>query len=126
MSSKSEVRLGEVAFEPFGVFEVKQLTRGTALDSIVAADWVKIAPGLTSQSHCHQKAETVLWIVEGHGTVTIDREDYQVKPGDRLAIGKGLYHRVRTNEEAITFLSVQVPPILDKEHGLLDLVPAKD
>ena len=119
----AEVRLPSVPSEEFGVFEVRQLTRGTALESITAADWVTIGSGKTSEIHRHNHAETVLWIVSGSGTVVVDGSDYPVEAGARIAIGKGVYHGVRTQGEALTFLSVQSPPILDKEEGTLDLEP---
>lgn len=117
------VRLPDVPTEPFGVFEVQQLTRGTALESVVAADWVRIAPGRTSEIHRHNHAETVLWIVEGSGTVIVAGDEYAVSSGARVAIGKGVFHGVRTGEQALTFLSVQSPPILDVEGGTVDLEP---
>ena len=114
-------RLPDVVTEPFDVFEVQQLTRGTSLESIVAADWVRIAPGKTSEVHRHHRAETVLLVVEGSGTVIVDGTDYPVSVGSRIAIGQGIYHGVRTTDQPLTFLSVQSPPILDHEAGTLDL-----
>ena len=46
-----------------------------------------------------------------------------VKAGDRLRIGKGVFHAVRTGESSLRFLSVQAPPILDVEAGTRDLEP---
>lgn len=119
--SATEARLSDVPTEPFGVFEVKQLTRGTALESVVAADWVRIGPGKTSEVHRHNHAETVLWIVEGSGTVIVDGTDYPVEAGSRIAIARGIYHGVRTDHDSLVFLSVQSPPILDTAEGTLDL-----
>ncbi len=122
-SSPTGVRLPDVPTEPFGVFEVQQLTRSTALESIVAADWVRIAAGKTSEIHRHNQAETILWIVEGSGTVVVADTEFAVEPGARIAIGKGVYHGVRTSGQSLTFLSVQCPPILNHETGTLDLEP---
>ena len=115
------MRLPDVPSETFGVFEVKQLTRGTLLESIVAGDWVTIAPGKTSEIHRHNHAETILWIVEGAGTIIVGDAEHPVEAGARIAIGKGIFHGVRTTDRALTFLSIQSPPILDKDHDTLDL-----
>lgn len=116
-----DARLPDVPAEPFGVFQVKQLTRGTALESVVAADWVTISPGKTSEIHRHNHAETVLWIVDGSGIVLVDGVEYPISAGSRIAIGKGVYHGVRTGDRPLIFLSVQAPPILNQESGTLDL-----
>jgi hypothetical protein len=55
--------------ERYDVFEVTQITRGTPLESVVAADLVSIAPGRASEVHRHNGAETVLLILDGSGTV---------------------------------------------------------
>jgi quercetin dioxygenase-like cupin family protein len=111
------------AAEMFDVFQVTQLTRGTPLEREVAADLVRIPAGSTSQVHRHNEAETVLYILEGSGVVRIGEADHPARRGDRLCIGKGVFHGVRTAGEAMTFLSVQSPPILDRDRGALDLEP---
>jgi quercetin dioxygenase-like cupin family protein len=109
--------------EAFGVFEVTQVTRGTALEHVVAVDLVTIAAGRTSEVHRHNRAETVLLILDGSGFVRVGEEVVPVAKGARLAIGKGVAHGVRTEDDSLTFLSVQSPPILDRERGKLDLEP---
>lgn len=121
MSTPEQAPLPDVPVEIYGVFEVMQLTRGSALESIVAADWVTIGPEKISEIHRHNQAETVLWIVEGSGIVVVEGVDHEVTKGARIAIGKGLFHGVRTRQYALTFLSIQSPPILNKEDGHLDL-----
>ena len=109
--------------EPFGVFGVTQVTRGTALAHVVAVDLVTVAPGQTSEVHRHNQAETVLLVLAGSGSVRVGDEEWAVAAGDRVRIGKGVYHGVRTGGGPLTFLSVQSPPILDRERGRLDLEP---
>lgn len=111
--------------ERFDVFEVTQITRGTPLESVVAADLVSIAPGQASEVHRHNEAETVLLILDGSGTVLVGESSLNVSKGARILIGKGVFHGVRTGGESLTFLSVQSPPILDKARGTLDLEPRK-
>lgn len=112
--------------ERFDVFEVTQITRGTPLESVVAADMVSVAPGQESQVHRHNEAETVLWILDGSGIVLVGESSLRVSKGARVLIGKGIFHGVRTEGESLTFLSVQSPPILDKATGTLDLEPQRD
>jgi quercetin dioxygenase-like cupin family protein len=105
------------------VFHVMQLTRGTELESIVGADYVRLDPEQTSKIHRHNRAETVLYILDGHGVVVVEDVDHNVVAGDRIRIRTGQYHGVRTGDSSLVFLSVQSPPILDKSTGVLDLEP---
>lgn len=105
------------------IFHVTQLTRDTELESRVGVDHVTVAPGQTSQIHRHNRAETVLYIVEGAGTVVIEDVDHAVTAGDRVRIRPGEFHGIRTGRESLTFISVQSPPILDQSTGTLDLEP---
>ena len=63
--------------ELYDVFYVTQLTRGTALENLVAVDRVRIYPNECSQTHRHNQAETVLFIEEGSGIITINNEKKQ-------------------------------------------------
>ena len=75
--------------------------------------------------HRHNMAETVLYFLDGAGEVLLgaDYEPVAVQAGDRLRIGKGVFHAVRTGPSNLRFLSVQAPPILDVEAGTRDLEP---
>jgi len=107
--------------EIYGVFNVKQLTRNTALESLVAVDDVMLETHTISEIHRHNNSETVLSILEGEGIVIVDEEEFKVSKGDRICIPKGAYHGVKTDTLSLRFISVQVPPILDESHGSLDL-----
>lgn len=109
--------------ERYDVFDVMQITRGTPLEAVVAADLVTVAPDQASEIHRHNDAETVLLILDGSGTVLVGESSVDVSKGARVLIGKGVFHGVRTGRESLTFLSVQSPPILDKTAGTLDLEP---
>jgi quercetin dioxygenase-like cupin family protein len=108
-----------------GVFHVTQVTRDTPLESIVGADLVTIDAHQESSMHRHNHAETVLYFTAGAGEVllTENRDVVEVVAGDRLLVGKGVYHSLRTRDAALSFLSVQSPPILDKSTGFRDLEP---
>lgn len=109
------------------VFHVTQLTRDTPLEDAVAADLVDMGPGERSGVHRHNLAETVLYFLSGRAQVTLDGEPHDVREGDRLRVGKGVFHGVNS-QTAVRFLSVQTPPILDKRTGRLDFErqPAAD
>ena len=119
----NQILATELPRERYDVFEVTQVTRGTPIEGVVAADLVTVAPGRTSQVHRHNEAETVLLILEGSGTILVGESSLPVSKGARVLIGKGVFHGVRTAGESLTFLSVQAPPILDKARGSLDLEP---
>ena len=55
--------------------------------------------------------------------LTADYEAVPVSAGDRVHIGKGVFHAVRTGDSSLRFLSVQSPPILDVAAGTRDLEP---
>lgn len=115
----------DLEVERHDVFDVMQLTRGTPLAALVAADLVDVEPGQESSMHRHNHCETVLYFLAGRGEVLLT-ESYEAVPvqaGDRVAFGKGVFHAVRTSDEPVRFLSVQSPPILDADAGTRDLEP---
>src|SRR4051812_761763 len=109
--------------EEFDVFQVTQITRGTPLEHTVAVDVVFVPPGTSSEIHRHNDTESVLYIREGRGTVMGGESGLRVRRGARIFIGKGVFHGVRPEGGGLSFVSVQSPPILDKERGRLDLEP---
>lgn len=109
--------------ETYDVFNVTQITRDTVLENDIAADYVTLEPHKNSEIHRHNKAETVIYILEGTGTIRVGENDVDVKPGDRIYIPKGTFHGVSTNENGLKFISIQMPPILDKSRDHLDLEP---
>jgi oxalate decarboxylase/phosphoglucose isomerase-like protein (cupin superfamily) len=114
-----------LAVERHDVFDVMQVTRDSALESLVAADLVGVEPYQQSSMHRHNNAETVLYFLSGSGEVLLTAHNtvVAVRAGDRLAIPKAMFHAVRTFDEPLRFLSVQSPPILDKASGTKDLEP---
>lgn len=113
----------DLVVERHDVFNVMQLTRGTRLEPLVAADIVTMDRGETSQIHRHNHAETVLYFLDGTAVVVVGDDDVAVSAGDRLTIGMGVYHGVRTLTDGCRFLSVQSPPILNATTGFRDLEP---
>lgn len=124
MNERTTTDLGS---ELHDVFHVRQLTRGTFLEDHTAADIVDMHGGVSSQTHRHNLAETVLYFLDGEAVVFVEDVPHRVTAGDRLLIGKGEFHSVSTTDTAgCRFLSVQSPPILNKTTGLLDLEPRLD
>jgi mannose-6-phosphate isomerase-like protein (cupin superfamily) len=113
----------DLEVERHDVFDVMQLTRGTRLESAVAADVVTMAQGEVSQIHRHNHAETVLYFLDGSAIVRVGEDELPATAGDRITIGKAVYHGVRTPDTSCRFVSVQSPPILNKTTGALDLEP---
>ena len=122
---RNDVLDADLEVELHDVFHVMQLTRDTALASVVAADLVDVDPHQQSSMHRHNHAETVLYFLDGSGEVllTADYQAIAVTAGDRLHIGRGVFHAVRTGASSLRFLSVQSPPILDVAAGTRDLEP---
>ncbi|MDP3779009.1 MAG: cupin domain-containing protein [bacterium] len=111
--------------ELYDVFYVTQLTRGTALERMVAVDRVRVQAGRYSQIHRHLEAETVLFIEKGSGVVTINGECHEVSLGSRVCIPAGAWHGVGTFDSELVFISIQSPPIHDEATGRHDLEPLK-
>jgi len=112
--------LRRVESETYGAFRVTAITRGTALEDLLGLDLVTIPAGVTTEVHRHPHAENVVYILSGDATALIDHVVYRVAEGDRLRIGKGVYHGFKTSETPLTFVSVQSPPILNKTLNTLD------
>ncbi len=119
----TDIKDSDLPHEHVDVFDVVQVTHGTPLQSSVAADIVVVQPGGTSGIHRHNDAETVLYMLDGAGAIVVDGADVPVVAGDRVLVGKAVFHGVKTEDQALTFLSVQSPPILDQASGHMDLEP---
>lgn len=113
----------DLEVERHDTFDVMQVTRGTDLEEVVGADLVGMDAGLSSGVHRHNLAETVLYFLDGEADVVVGDDVVHVRRGDRLLIGRGVFHGVRTPSSSVRFLSVQSPPILNKTTGFRDLEP---
>src|SRR5262249_24970784 len=112
--------LHRIESETYGAFRVTPITSGTALEDLLGLDLVTIPPGLTTEVHRHPHAENVVYILSGNATAIIDHVGHRVVAGDRLTIGKGVYHGFMTSETPLTFVSVQSPPIFNRKLNILD------
>lgn len=107
--------------ELYDVFYVTQITKATALEHLVAVDRVRVEPWKCSATHRHNEAETVLFIEQGSGYITINDERHLVKAGDRICIPRSAWHSVSTFQDGLVFTSIQSPPIHDEAAGRHDL-----
>jgi quercetin dioxygenase-like cupin family protein len=106
--------------EHHGAFIVTQITPDTYLESILGADYIRVPEHTVTEIHRHNHSDAVLYVTKGQGTVYCDEEALPVRQGDRIQIGRGVYHGFRTMDEAIEFVSLQSPPILDKKQDAFD------
>lgn len=109
-----------VESEIYGAFGVIQITRDTNLEDLLGLDLITVASETKTEIHRHPNAENVIFVLSGSATALIDHVEYEVKQGDRIRIGKGVYHGFRTRDEPLVFVSVQSPPILNKRLNRLD------
>jgi len=116
--------IGTLVPETFDVFQVIQMANYMPLGNKLAIDHVYTPPGKMSEIHRHDKADTYLFIIDGKGTVIIGDSEVKASHGMLLHIQPGVFHGVRTENEGLTFVSVQSPPIFDSD-GNLDLVPMR-
>ncbi len=112
--------------ELYDVFYVTQITKATALQHLVAVDQVRVEAWKCSATHRHNEAETVLFMEQGSGYVTINEERHLVKAGDRVCIPRGTWHNVSTFQDGLIFISIQSPPIHDEAAGRHDLEQFSD
>ncbi len=106
--------------ETYGEFLVAQITRDTNLEDLLGLDLITVAANTRTEIHRHPHAENVIYVLSGAAVAIIDHVEHEIKSGDRIRIGKGVYHGFRTAAEPLTFVSVQSPPILDKKRNRLD------
>lgn len=106
--------------ERFDLFEVSQLAPGTFIDGVAGLDYVAVPENSVTEIHRHNTSDNLVYIVKGSAEVVLDGDVYEVRPGMRVIIPKAVAHGFRTREERLEFVSIQIPPILDKQNGVFD------
>lgn len=112
--------LDKPAVERHGAFIVTQITPDTYLEPILGADYIRVPEHTVTEVHRHNNSDAVIYVTMGRGTVFCNDDAIPVRQGDRIQIGRGVYHGFQTTEEAIEFVSLQSPPILDKKEDVFD------
>lgn len=54
-----------------------------------------IYPTGTTTGHTHDDMEEVYYVVMGEGTMVVDKDEYEIKPGDALYVPPGVFHTTK-------------------------------
>lgn len=65
--------------------------------------------GKPTERHYHRLSEEFYFILEGQGTMEIDGENRDVRPGDAILIPPGAWHQI-TASQPLRFLCCCAPP----------------
>lgn len=114
------IQIDNVAPQLFNVFNVCQISPGTFLSGIAGIDFIEILPQSVSEIHRHNESDAILFVISGSAKAELDNQRYDLQPGMRILIPKGVTHGFRTYEDIFQFISVQIPPIQDIEQGRFD------
>jgi mannose-6-phosphate isomerase-like protein (cupin superfamily) len=118
----TEIQFDVLEPETFNVFLVSQLAPGTFIDGLAGLDFVVIPKHSTSEIHRHDFSDNLVYITSGHAEVFLNGERHDIHPKMRIVIPKTVSHGFRTAAEQLEFISIQVPPILDKSMNVFDRV----
>lgn len=118
-----------------GVFPVNQFVGGALCNAAAAAssmsvdaasateetlELVQLQPNSMYQPHSHTHAAAVVWIISGTGDLLLGGQRLPYKAHQRFILPNGVPHGFHT-QEATFFLSIQSPPIIDKNTGSIDI-----
>lgn len=79
-----------------------------------------VAPGQTTQLHCHRRSEEVYHITAGQGRMTLGHDVFEVTVGDTVLIPPGTPHRIEnTGRDELKILCACAPPYADADTDLL-------
>jgi quercetin dioxygenase-like cupin family protein len=106
--------------QQFNVFLVSQVAPGTFVEGVAGLDFVVIPAKSVSEIHRHNHSDNVIYVLSGTAQALLDGEAYNISRGMRVVIPRGVGHGFRTGDEALEFISLQVPPILDEAEGIFD------
>lgn len=81
---------------------------------------VILEPHTTYRPHYHKKSVAIIYIIQGDGVFLCGDRVEPYHKGQRFSIPETVKHGFQTNTETL-FLSIQTPPILDRDTGQLDL-----
>lgn len=76
--------------------------------------------GKTTTRHCHHKSEELYFILQGEGLMTLDEEQFMVKPQDTVCIPPGTAHCIKnTGDKPLHILCSCSPPYSHEDTELL-------
>lgn len=88
------------------------------VDEIV--ELVELQPNAKYRPHYHKKSTAVIYMVLGEGVFVLGEDEVPYCPGQRLDIPAKVPHGFLTKTRTL-FLSIQTPPIRDRQTGEVDL-----
>jgi quercetin dioxygenase-like cupin family protein len=69
-----------------------------------------LEPGQATERHYHALSEEIYLITGGGGTLEVDGETRDVRPGDAVVIPPGAWHELTAGAEGARLLCMCVPP----------------
>lgn len=115
-----KIQIDEILPQLFNVFHVSQITPGTFLSGFAGIDYIEIFPNQISEVHRHNESDALIFVISGSAKAELNEEFYDIQPGMRLLIPRGMAHGFRTGTEKLQFVSIQIPPIQDDSIGRFD------
>lgn len=97
---------------------VGSVTNDQHVDEIV--ELVELQPNAKYRPHYHKESSAVIYMVLGEGVFVLGEDEVPYCPGQRLDISAKVPHGFLTKTRTL-FLSIQSPPIRNRETGEVDL-----
>ena len=89
----------------------------------VSLEYVTLEPNREYRSHHHIKASALVLILQGSGYILdCDGNRYDARQGSLAYFPRGVRHGFVTENDVLTFVAVQSPPIKNIETGEEDFV----
>ena len=126
---QSEYVKADERFDIFklGIFKVNKSFLNTLMDhdpskKIVEeiVELVELQQNATYRPHYHENSSAVIYMILGEGMLVLGDNKLPYRPGMRLDIPAKVAHGFITHTKTL-FLSIQSPPILNRETGKVDL-----
>lgn len=93
---------------PKGIIYQK-IAQGSSIEP-VEVDYVPVKKGKSIPGHIHEKSNAFVLILEGSGSIMLNKKEVRVKKNDIIDIPAGTWHEFHAKEDLL-FLSIQYPPI---------------
>ncbi|STX51502.1 Cupin domain [Legionella busanensis] len=108
-----------------GVFKVEKsilltISNHSLRPSNEIVELVRLKPSSKYQPHYHKQSSAVIYIILGEGFFLSGKNEISYQPGMRFDLPEKTPHGFLTNTETL-FLSIQTPPILNYQTGVMDL-----
>ena len=105
--------MGLLSKIPVDVVEHIKLYRLGVFDNS-SFELVELKKAQDYPTHHHKNSEAVFYFILGSGLIVLDGKNLSYKKGDMFTIKKGMKHGFKPETETL-FLSVQTPPIKNKQ-----------